>query len=82
MKQWRAWALIVALFAVAIALFARQAVISSRENAPVKAKSPEEQIALIQNDPNMPEQAKAIAIGQIRARAGGPNVEKPAGVKP
>lgn len=39
-------------------------------NPPTKADI-EKQIADIQNDPHMPDQAKAIAIGQLRSRSQG-----------
>lgn len=66
-EPWKQWLVVVILFAVAGVLFGMQ--IFSRERPVVKPRSPEEQIAEIQNNPHMPEQAKAIAIGQIRAHS-------------
>lgn len=62
----------VVLILVAVLIFARN--MSSTQSAvkapPTKAEI-EKQIAEIQNNEHMPAQAKAIAIGQLRAHTGG-----------
>lgn len=65
-------AVAVLLIAVAAVLFARH-FSSSSENTvkPPTAVEVQKQITTIQNDPHMPEQAKAIAIGQLKAHSGG-----------
>ena len=62
----KSWILVIALFAVAGLLFARL-VFSNSGQPTAKLLSPDERIAAIQKDPHMPPQAKAIAIGQLRA---------------
>jgi len=64
----KSWALIIVLFAVAALLFARF-IVSNADQPAAKLLSADERIAQIEKDPHMPPQAKAIAIGQIRAHS-------------
>jgi uncharacterized membrane protein YbaN (DUF454 family) len=65
----------VVLILVAAVMFGRQ--MTNKEGQAVAARSAEEQIREIQNNPNMPEQAKAIAIGQIQASSQKGNKNNP-----
>jgi hypothetical protein len=62
-----------ALIVLAVVLFARNLLTddSVKYSKPPTKAALEKQIAEIQKDPHMPDQAKAIAIGQIRARSQG-----------
>ena len=74
MKKETKLALVAAVLIVAaVALFARY---YFTEGTPKYAEPPtkadvDKQISDIQNNPNMPQQAKDIAIGQIKARSQG-----------
>jgi len=73
------WVAVVAIVVIILAavLLMRQTVFNP-ENQPRKGPSVEEMIRNIENNPNMPPQAKAAAIAQIRSRSGsGAGLAKP-----